>query len=115
MTTSARPLVRLTSPGDIAAAVPHLCGYVPTESLVVLSLRGGRARVGLTMRFDLPVEEGDPELADLAAVRLAADGARRAVAVHGRARGGRGVTPSTSPTDGRPKPAPGRRTARLGG
>ena len=76
-----RPVVRLTSPGEIAAAVPHLCGFVPSESVVLISLRGPRARVGLTMRFDLPPPAGEAALAAEAAERLAADGACRTVAV----------------------------------
>jgi hypothetical protein len=48
------PVARLRGPAELAAALPHLCGFVPTESLVVVALRGPRARVGLTMRVDLP-------------------------------------------------------------
>ncbi len=54
MHPAATPVVaRLSSPGEIAAALPHVCGFVPTESLVVVALRGPRKRMGLTMRFDL--------------------------------------------------------------
>lgn len=83
MTTSerTRPVVRLTSPGEIVGAVPHLCGFVPSESVVLISLRGPRARVGLTLRFDLPSPVHEPHLAEEAAERLAADGAGRTVAV----------------------------------
>lgn len=49
-----QPVARLRGPGDLAAALPHLCGFVPSESLVVIALRGPRQRVGLTMRVDLP-------------------------------------------------------------
>ena len=80
-TRASRPVVRLTSPGEIAGAVPHLCGFVPAESLVLLSLRGPRARIGLTLRFDLPSAAGEDDLAAEAAHRLKADGASRAVAV----------------------------------
>ena len=80
-TRPARPVVRLTSPGEIAAAVPHLCGFVPSESVVVISLRGPRARVGLTMRFDLPPAAGEAALAAEAADRLKADRAGRTVVV----------------------------------
>jgi hypothetical protein len=54
------PLVRLGEVGELAAALPHLLGFRPAESLVVVSLRGrpGRAgdggRIGLTARIDLP-------------------------------------------------------------
>jgi hypothetical protein len=47
--------VRLSDPGEVAAALPHLIGFPPRESLVVISLRrpDGR-RLGLTGRIDLP-------------------------------------------------------------
>lgn len=67
--------VRLTSPGEIAAAVPHLCGFGPTESLVAVSLRGERRRIGLTLRVDLPAAEVRAEAAEEVAARLAHDGA----------------------------------------
>ena len=78
----ARPVARLTSPGEIAAVVPVLCGFVPEESLVVVSLRGPRKRVGLTMRFDLAWAVGDPAVAAAeVAARLALDGASQVVLV----------------------------------
>jgi Domain of unknown function (DUF4192) len=50
--------VRLTDPGDVAAALPHLIGFRPQESLVVVSLRGPAGpRLGLTARVDLPAPE----------------------------------------------------------
>lgn len=57
-----RPAVRLTDPGEVAAAVPQLLGFRPEESLVVISLQGPDAlRVGLTLRVDLPPEgHGEP-------------------------------------------------------
>ena len=78
----ARPVARLTSPGEIAAVVPVLCGFLPEESLVVVSLRGPRKRVGLTMRFDLAWAVGDPAAAaGEVAARLALDGASQVVLV----------------------------------
>lgn len=71
---SAAP-IRLTSPADIVAAVPHLCGFVPEESLVAISLRG--KRIGLTMRFDLNADR----LAEELVRRLEYDGATAAVLV----------------------------------
>jgi hypothetical protein len=85
MTAAELPIMRLTSPGEIAAAVPHLCGFVPTESLVAISLRGARRRIGLTLRLDLSPEEFDEELraetAEQIAARLAHDGGSAAVLV----------------------------------
>src|SRR4051812_50152036 len=77
MAATEMPVVRLTSPGEIAAAVPHLCGFVPSESLVAVSLRGDRRRIGLTLRFDLPVIEAvaDTANAEEGAGRPAPDGA----------------------------------------
>src|SRR3954447_1717508 len=50
--------VRLSDPGEVAAALPHLIGFRPRESLVVISLRGRRTRrFGLTARVDLPPAE----------------------------------------------------------
>src|SRR4051794_16367268 len=47
--------VRLSGPGDVAAALPHLIGFHPRESLVAVSLRGATGfRIGLTARVDLP-------------------------------------------------------------
>jgi hypothetical protein len=75
---SNRPVLRLTSPGDIVASIPALCGFRPQESVVVLSLRGPRRRLGLTLRVDLPPVAARPapvrELADLLAERVSADG-----------------------------------------
>lgn len=56
---AALPRFKLKTPADIVDAVPYLLGFQPHDSLVVLSLRGARKRVGLTARVDLP----PPELA----------------------------------------------------
>jgi hypothetical protein len=58
MTTDIEPArFRLSTPSDIVAAVPYLLGFEPADSLVVLSLKGARRRVGLTARVDLPLAE----------------------------------------------------------
>src|SRR4051794_21906587 len=66
-------LIKLSDPADMAAAIPHLVGFQPEESLVVVSLRRPRKRIGLTMRFDLPPESCDAELAEQVALRLVGD------------------------------------------
>ena len=76
----ARPVARLSSPGEIVAVLPVLCGFTPHESLVVLSLRGPRRRVGLTMRFDLDLVD-EPGLLGEVVERLHRDGAEQAVVV----------------------------------
>lgn len=50
--------VRLGALGDLAAALPHLIGFRPEESLLAVSLRAG-GRVGLTARVDLPPPEAE--------------------------------------------------------
>jgi hypothetical protein len=49
-------LVRLTldDPESILAAVPHLLGFYPSRSLVVLGLGARQGRVRVTFRYDLP-------------------------------------------------------------
>jgi hypothetical protein len=50
--------VSLVDPGEIAAALPHLLGFRPQESVVLVSLTGPRGvRVGLTVRADIPAPE----------------------------------------------------------
>jgi hypothetical protein len=56
--------VRLSSPGQVAAAVPHFFGFVPDDSVVVLGLgpcgAGGRSSICHGMRVDLDDVERDP-------------------------------------------------------
>ena len=81
MPTSSRTPARLSGPGEIAATVPLLCGFHPKDSVVVLSLRGPRRRLGLTVRLDLPPPGRAGEAADLLAARVAGDGGSAAVVV----------------------------------
>lgn len=82
MTSAARPVARLTSPAEVVAVVPALCGFVPQESLVVVALRGARRRLGLTMRFDLDWARSDAVgAAEEVADRLELDGAGQVVLV----------------------------------
>jgi len=78
---SSRPVARLTTPGEIVATVPLLCGYPPSDSVVVLSLRGPRRRLGLTIRLDLPQPGLAEEAAELLVERVVHDGGRAAVVV----------------------------------
>jgi len=56
--------VRLSDPGEIAAGLPHLLGFRPEESVVLISLTGpSGGRVGLTVRADIPPAAHVPELA----------------------------------------------------
>lgn len=44
----------VSSPAALLAAVPHLLGFVPTKSLVVVGSAPPRNRVRVVLRFDLP-------------------------------------------------------------
>jgi Domain of unknown function (DUF4192) len=48
------PRVRLSSPADVLAVVPHLLGFHPAQSLVVVGAGGPRQRIELGFRYDLP-------------------------------------------------------------
>ncbi|THJ67515.1 DUF4192 domain-containing protein [Arthrobacter echini] len=54
---SPAPRLSITSPADILAYVPHALGFVPRESLVVLTTAA--RRLGATLRVDLPDEQTD--------------------------------------------------------
>src|SRR6185312_7442603 len=65
---SAQVRVRPGSPAELLAIVPHLLGFVPRASLVVMGTeppRGGRVKV--TLRYDLPDPPGAGVAADIAA------------------------------------------------
>ena len=47
-------MVRLSDPGEIAAGLPHLLGFRPSESVVLIGLAGSGGRVGMCVRADLP-------------------------------------------------------------
>ena len=64
--------VSVGSPAAVLAVVPHLLGFVPSKSLIVIGAGPPRGRIHMTLRFDLP----DPP--DPAAAR---DIAQHAVAV----------------------------------
>ncbi len=49
--------LKLHHPSDVLAAVPFVLGFEPANSLVAISLRGRRQRVGLVMRADYPSTE----------------------------------------------------------
>lgn len=47
--------IRISENADLIAAVPHLLGFHPADSLVVLGLHGGEPMsIGVTLRVDLP-------------------------------------------------------------
>jgi hypothetical protein len=67
-------VVRVRDVGEIAAGLPHLLGFRPRESVVVVSLGGksGR-RVGLTARADIPPPEHDRAVARMLTGSLLTD------------------------------------------
>ncbi len=81
MTTAPTAVVKLRSPADVLGTLPHLVGFLPQESLVVLCLHGPRQRGGLTMRIDLPPLEVESVVAEQMAIRTAHDGADTAILV----------------------------------
>jgi hypothetical protein len=56
-------VVRAGSPGALLRLVPHLLGFMPEASLIVIGVAPPRDRIRVTLRYDLP----DPPAADLAA------------------------------------------------
>lgn len=79
------PKLRLSGPGSLIAAVPHLLGFPPEQSLVLVGLSGPRSRLGITMRADLPPDGPDyaPSVDELEplAEALLRDGATECLAM----------------------------------
>lgn len=74
--------VHLGTGPDLAAALPHLLGFPPQESLVLVALTGGRDhRVGVTLRVDLPGPGGEHDVAEEAVRRLGHEPPAAVVAV----------------------------------
>ena len=76
-TTRSRTSSRQGSPAALLRLIPHLLGFVPETSLVVIGVTPPRDRIRVTLHYDLP----DPPEAD-----LVADLAAHAVAVLRRQR-----------------------------
>ena len=64
--------VRVGSPAAVLSVVPHLLGFVPSKSLIVIGAGPPLGRIHLTLRFDLP----DPP-----STRVARDITQHAVSV----------------------------------
>ncbi|MGY2001820.1 DUF4192 domain-containing protein [Blastococcus sp. SYSU DS1024] len=74
--------IRLSDPGEVAAALPHLLGFHPAESVVLIGLGGpSGGRVGLTVRGDLPRDGDAARTARLLVGSLRSDRPEAAVAV----------------------------------
>ncbi len=59
MESAAQTVVKLSGIDDILGALPYRIGFVPTECLVVMCLRGPRRRDELVVRIDLAPPEHD--------------------------------------------------------
>lgn len=58
MQTTENPSIHLHDPGDLIAAVPHILGYLPTESVVVCGHGGPSGKqIKVCARTDLPPPE----------------------------------------------------------
>ncbi|MCL2467630.1 MAG: DUF4192 domain-containing protein [Micrococcales bacterium] len=76
--------ITITHPSELLALVPHQIGFVPEESVVAVSLRRPRGRVGLVARVDLAVladSHDGPRLAHGLVAHLERDHAGSAVVV----------------------------------
>jgi hypothetical protein len=63
---AARCRVKVGSADGILAVVPHLLGFHPANSLVVLGIGGPHARIRLAFRYDLPDPPNEALSADIA-------------------------------------------------
>lgn len=73
--------LRVSEPRDVLSMIGFQLGFTPTDSLVAVSLRGPRARIGLVMRVDLPAPDDVAAVARQVVDHLVADGAGSALAV----------------------------------
>ena len=68
--------LRIRGLDDLPTLVPHLLGFHPVGSLVLIGLRGERSRIAVTVRVDLPGPEDSLEQA-LAGVATGVQGLER--------------------------------------
>ncbi len=69
----------ISEPREILGLIPYRMGFVPRNSVVMLSLRGARRRIGLLTRMDLPAPELAEELARVLVHHLVRDEASAAL------------------------------------
>jgi hypothetical protein len=69
--------VRAGSPESLLAIVPHLLGFVPQASLVVIGTEAPHDRIKVTLRYDLPDPPGAGVSADIAAHAVGVIGSQR--------------------------------------
>ena len=73
--------VRAGSPESLLAIVPHLLGFVPQASLVVIGTEAPHDRIKVTLRYDLPDPPGAGVSADIAAHAVGVIGSQRLAAL----------------------------------
>ena len=73
--------VRAESPESLLAIVPHLLGFVPRDSLVVIGTEAPHDRIKVTLRYDLPDPPGAGVSADIAAHAVGVIGSQRLAAL----------------------------------
>lgn len=52
-------MAKVKNPGDIVSMIPYVVGFIPTQSLVLISLTGPRRRFGPCLRMDLAGDAAD--------------------------------------------------------
>jgi hypothetical protein len=73
-------VVRAGSPAALLRLVPHLLGFMPEASLVVIGIAPPRDRIRVTLRYDLPDPPGADLVAEIAAHALGVLSAQRLTA-----------------------------------
>jgi len=77
----AGPIVKVDSPTVLLTVIPHLLGFVPQASLVVLGTEPPNDRVKVTLRYDLPDPPGAGIAADIADHAVGVLGSQRLAAM----------------------------------
>jgi hypothetical protein len=65
-------LVSISAVEDLACALPHLLGFHPVESLVLVAMSAGGGELTFTMRLDLPEPEDLAPVVEMCAARMEA-------------------------------------------
>ncbi|GAA2499233.1 DUF4192 family protein [Terrabacter carboxydivorans] len=73
------PPVTLRSPADLLAVVPHLLGFEPRQSIIVVAIRVNK--IGLSQRIDLPEHERVEEVSHAILRHVIRDAAKAALLV----------------------------------
>ncbi len=74
-------IVKVDSPTALLTVIPHLLGFVPQASLVVLGTESPNDRVKVTLRYDLPDPPGAGVAADIAEHAVGVLGSQRLAAM----------------------------------